>query len=66
MSLAHEEKFSYAKPVWAKGLEEERNITLGLYKRIFCEKGNAVLKITCSGFYKIYLNGGFTDLIKER
>lgn len=59
MSLAHEEKFSYAKPVWAKGLEEERNITLGLYKRIFCEKGNAVLKITCSGFYKIYLNGGF-------
>lgn len=26
--------FLKAKPVWAKGLEEEKNITLGLYKRI--------------------------------
>ena len=51
--------FIKAKPVWAKGLETEKNITLGLYKKIFCKGENAVLKIAASGFYKAYLNGEF-------
>ena len=59
MSIKHEEMFLHARPIWAKGLEEERNITLGLYKKVVCEKGNAVLKIACSGFYKVFLNGEF-------
>ncbi len=51
--------FLKAKPVCAKGLEEEKNITLGLYKRISYEKGKAVLKVAVSGFYKVFLNGEF-------
>lgn len=51
--------FIKAKPVWAKGLETEKNITLGLYKKISLKGENAVLKIAASGFYKVYLNGEF-------
>ena len=51
--------FSKAKPVWAKELEEEKNITLGLYKNIGYEKGKAILKVAVSGFYKVFLNGEF-------
>ena len=42
--------FTRAKPIWAKGLEKEKNITLGLYKNIRCESGSAILKIAASGF----------------
>ena len=52
--------FIKAKPVWAKGLEKEKNITLGLYKNIRCESGSAILKIAASGFYKVFVNGKFT------
>ena len=51
--------FAKAQPVWAKGLEKEKNITLGLYKKISYEKGKAVLKVAVSGFYKVFLNGEF-------
>lgn len=51
--------FISAKPIWAKGLEKEKNITLGLYKKISCQKDSAVLKIAVSGFYKVFLNGEF-------
>ena len=51
--------FAKARPIWAKGLEEEKNITLGLYKKISYETGKAVLKVAVSGFYKVFLNGEF-------
>lgn len=51
--------FARAQPIWAKGLEEEKNITLGLYKRIISDTEKAVLKIAVSGFYKVFLNGEF-------
>lgn len=51
--------FLKAKPTWAKGIEEEKNITLGLYKKISYEKGKAVLKVAASGFYKVFFNGDF-------
>lgn len=51
--------FLKAQPVWAKGLEEEKNITLGLYKRISYKKGKVILKVAVSGFYKVFLNGEF-------
>lgn len=51
--------FVKAKPIWSKDLTEEKNITLGLYKKINYEKGKAVLKIAVSGFYKLFLNGEF-------
>lgn len=52
--------FTRAKPIWAKGLEKEKNITLGLYKNIRCESGSAILKIAASGFYRVFVNGKFT------
>ena len=52
--------FTHAKPIWAKGLEKEKNITLGLYKNIRCESGSAILKIAASGFYRVFVNGKFT------
>ena len=51
--------FAKARPIWAKGLEDEKNITLGLYKKISYETGKAVLKVAVSGFYKVFLNGEF-------
>ena len=51
--------FNEAKPIWSLGLEEEKNITLGLYKKISYEKGKAVLRVAVSGFYKVFLNGEF-------
>ncbi|MGN0492613.1 MAG: hypothetical protein ACI4F7_03110 [Acutalibacteraceae bacterium] len=51
--------FLKAQPIWAKGLTEEKNITLGLYKKISYEKGKAVLRVAVSGFYKVFLNGEF-------
>lgn len=52
--------FIKAKPIWANGLEEEKNITLGLYKKVNIPKGKVVLKVATSGFYKVYINGNFT------
>lgn len=51
--------FVCAVPIWAEGLEKRKNITLGLYKKIFAYKSTSVLKIAVSGFYRIFLNGEF-------
>ena len=51
--------FAKARPIWAKELTEEKNINLGLYKKISYEKGKAVLRVAVSGFYKVFLNGEF-------
>lgn len=51
--------FVKAKPIWGSGLEEEKNITLGLYKKVTAKTGKAVLAVATSGFYKVFLNGKF-------
>lgn len=51
--------FKKAKPVWLKGLETEKTVTMGLYTAISGEK--AVLKIATSGFYRVFLNGKFEN-----
>ena len=51
--------FMIAKPIWAKGLTEEMNCTLGFYKKInSCGKVN--FKIATGGFYRLLINGKFT------
>ena len=50
--------FTIAKPIWAKGLVDEMNCTLGFYKKInSC--GKVILKIATSGFYRLLINGEF-------
>ena len=51
--------FLIARPIWAKGLCDEMNCTLGFYKKInSC--GKVTLKIATSGFYRLLINGEFT------
>lgn len=51
--------FKKALPVWADGLENEKNITLGLYAAV--PGGNTViLRVATSGFYRVFINGKFT------
>lgn len=52
--------FVEAKPVWGSGLSEEKNITLGLYKKVNIPKGKVVLKVATSGFYRVFINGKFS------
>jgi alpha-L-rhamnosidase len=54
------EFFKKAEPVWPTGLELEKNITVG-FRASFekPESGSAVLNITGSSLYRIYLNGKF-------
>ena len=59
MNDSKTEIFTKAKPVWARGLENEKNITLGLYKKITIQDASAVLKIAVSGFYRVFVNGKF-------
>ncbi len=49
--------FEKASPVWLKGLETEKTITMGLYTALDGEK--CVLKVATSGFYRVFLNGEF-------
>lgn len=49
--------FKKAVPVWLKGLETEKTVTIGLYKKVTGKK--AILKIATSGFYRVFLNGKF-------
>lgn len=53
--------FSKAKPVWLKGLEKEMNITAGFYVKISSNENQAVLKVATSGFYRVFVNGGFIN-----
>lgn len=49
--------FEKATPVWLKGLEAEKTVTMGLYTELSGEK--CVLKVATSGFYRVFLNGEF-------
>lgn len=52
--------FNNAKPIWAKGRELEKNLTLGF--RGIVDKpaqGNVKLKITASSLYRFFINGEF-------
>lgn len=51
--------FKFAKPVWAQGLTDEMNCTLGFYKKI-TSCGKATFKIATSGFYRLLINGDFS------
>ena len=51
--------FMNAVPVWGKGLKEEKNITLGLYKSVSVQECTAVLKVATSGVYRVFINGKF-------
>ena len=51
--------FIKALPVWGEGLEKEKNITLGLYKKISSKSGKATLSVATSGVYKVFVNGEF-------
>ena len=56
--------FLIARPIWAKGLCDEMNCTLGFYKKInSC--GKVTLKIATSGFYRLLINGEFTYYIPD-
>lgn len=50
--------FKAARPVWAQGLELEKNIVLGLHAAVKPGQ-NAVLRIAGSSFYRIFINGEF-------
>jgi alpha-L-rhamnosidase len=52
--------FRQAKPIWAAGLQYEKNLTLGLRAQFQSDnKDPVVLNITGSSLYRIYLNGIF-------
>ncbi len=51
--------FSVAKPVWAKGLQDEKHINLGFFTKIKKPEKYAVAKIAVSGYYRIFVNGKF-------
>ena len=52
--------FSSAKPVWPKGREREKNLFVG-FRTVFKQpvSKKAVLRITGSSLYRIFLNGVF-------
>lgn len=52
--------FSIAQPIWAKGLEKEMNITIGLRTKITVkENQKTVIKIAGASVYRFYVNGVF-------
>lgn len=51
--------FKKALPVWADGMENEKNVTLGLHTAV--EGGCVVkLRVATSGFYRVFINSAFT------
>lgn len=54
-------EFSSAIPIWAVGLEKEKNITVG-FRTVFsiADNDNVVLRITGSSVYRIFVNGKFS------
>ena len=53
--------FEFAKPIWIKNREQEKNLTCS-FKAVFeYEEGNCCLRITGSTVYRILLNGAFLD-----
>lgn len=52
--------FCMAKPIWAEGLEKEKNITLGLHTKIQNPHSGALyVRIATSGVYRLFINGQF-------
>lgn len=52
--------FDSAKPVWPKGREEEKNVSVGFRTVLDCEPGRrTILRIAGSSLYRIWLNGEF-------
>lgn len=50
--------FRKAIPVWADGLVDERNVTLGLHTVV--AGGTYTVRIACAGFYRLFVNDEFT------
>ena len=50
--------FSAARPIWAAGLTEEMNITVGLYAALPAAE-HARLHITAAGPYRVFADGRF-------
>ena len=51
--------FYLAKPVWAKGLQDEMNCNLGFYKEISTNGGKFTLFVATAGHYRLMINGEF-------
>lgn len=51
-----EKYFNFAKPIWAKGKENELNSSL-FFKTIIKNSGIYKLIITANNFYRVYING---------
>lgn len=54
-----EKFFVKAKPIWSESLDNEKNITLGLYKQIVNDGQEVVLTVATSGVYRVFVNGEF-------
>jgi len=52
--------FCSARPIWPKGRETEKNLSVG-FRAVFEQRGRsyAVLRVTGSSVYRIFLNGNF-------
>lgn len=50
--------FEYAKPVWAKGLSETKNVTC-LFRAILPKGKTGKLKLTACSFYRVFVGGEF-------
>ncbi len=51
--------FRSARPIWAEGLEHEKNITLGLHTVLHTTADRVTLRVATSGFYRVFVNGEF-------
>ncbi len=51
-------EFLFAKPIWAKGLLQTKNVTC-LFEAEFPRAEQALLKITACNFYRVCVNGEF-------
>ena len=60
VSVAETIQFESAKPIWPEGRTEEKNLFVG-FRAVFDKPENdaAVLRITGSTLYRVYLNGEF-------
>ncbi len=51
--------FIAAVPVWEKGTETEKNITIGIHTRIRTSAKYVTLRVATSGFYRVFVDGEF-------
>ncbi|MBQ4109450.1 MAG: hypothetical protein IJC74_01065 [Clostridia bacterium] len=50
--------FKEAVPVWKKGCEKEKNLTL-IFRNILKKSDNCLISLSCSSLYQIFINGNF-------